>query len=389
MRSAMLCGLAAATGVAPLSAQSASRPTPAARVCTQLDTYLTAEVDSGAFPGGVLLVGSHDSVVYLHAFGHYGDEDPRPVSDTTVYDLASLTKVTGLTTAAMLLVAQGKLDLDRPVQTYLPAFKGPGKDRVTIRHLLTHSSGLPAWRPLYTETQTAAQALALVDTTPLDTVPGARFVYSDLGAIVLMQVIERITREPLDQYLQTHVFGPLGMTRTRYRPPASWIPFIAPTERDPWRGRELRGEVHDENAARLGGVSGHAGLFSNAPDLAKLAFFLLDAWHGRLPSDAPLRIPARVVRMFTTRQNLPPGSSRALGWDTSDHDGGSSGHLLSDEAFGHTGFTGTSIWIDPATDLVIILLTNRVNPTRDNLAILHVRSAVADDVARSVGRLGC
>jgi CubicO group peptidase (beta-lactamase class C family) len=372
----------------PLAAQSPRIPSRAAPTFASIGSYLSAEVDSGAFPSAVLLVGSHDSIVDLQAIGHYGDEDPRPVADTTVYDMASLTKVIGLTTAAMILVSEGKLDLDRPVHDYLPAFSGPEKDRVLIRHLLTHSSGLPADRPLYLETSTRRQALALVDSTPLDTVPGARFVYSDLGAIVLMQVIEKITGEPLNVYLQQHVFGPLGMTRTRYLPPASWIPFIAPTEHDPWRGRELRGEVHDENAARLGGVSGHAGLFSNAPDLARFAFFLLDAWHDRLPADAPLKIPSRVVRMFTTRQNLPPGSSRALGWDTSDHDGGSSGHLLSNVAFGHTGFTGTSIWIDPATDLVIILLTNRVNPTRFNHAILHIRSQVADRVVEALGDAG-
>lgn len=378
----------AVTLARPLAAQSPKIPPRVAPTFTSIGDYLSAEVDSGAFPSAVLLVGSHDSIVDLQAIGHYGDEDPRPVADTTVYDMASLTKVIGLTTAAMILVSEGKLDLDRPVHDYLPAFSGPEKDRVLIRHLLTHSSGLPADRPLYLETTTRQQALALVDSTPLDTVPGARFVYSDLGAIVLMQVIEKITGEPLNVYLQRHVFGPLGMTHTRYLPPASWIPFIAPTEHDPWRGRELRGEVHDENAARLGGVSGHAGLFSNAPDLARFAFFLLDAWHNRLPADAPLEIPSRIVRMFTTRQNLPPGSSRALGWDTSDHDGGSSGHLLSNVAFGHTGFTGTSIWIDPATDLVIILLTNRVNPTRFNHAILHIRSQVADRVVEALGDAG-
>jgi len=278
----------------------------------------------------------------------------------------------------MLLVDDGKLALDAPVQRYLPEFQGPGKERVTIRHLLTHSSGLPAWRPLFREAVTRDAALALVDTTPLASEPGTAFVYSDLGAMVLMQVVERLTGARIDQFTAARVFGRLGMPVTRYLPPVSWRPLIAPTEYDTaFRHRLLRGEVHDENAGRLEGVSGHAGLFSNALDLSRFAAMLLNggAW------DSVQLVRAETVAEFTRRQDLPPGSSRALGWDTPDQPPdplSSAGSKLSPRAFGHTGFTGTSLWMDPDRDLFIILLTNRVNPTRANNAIRRVRHHVAD-----------
>jgi CubicO group peptidase (beta-lactamase class C family) len=323
--------------------------------------------------------------VLLAAVGHYGANDRRPVTPETIYDLASLTKVIGLTTATMMLVDEGKLDLDAPVQRYVPSFQGPDKERVTIKHLLTHSSGLPAWRPLYAEARTRDAALALVDTTALQRQPGDTFVYSDLGAMVLAQAVEAITGQRLDRFLDVRLFGPLGMSATRYLPPASWRDRIAPTENDTvFRHRLLRGEVHDENAGRLGGVSGHAGLFSTAGDLSRFAIWLLES--RRTPEDADGRrttsgdlrhLSPSLVQEFTRRQNLPPGSSRALGWDTPS-ELSSAGTKMGPNAFGHTGFTGTSIWFDPDRDLFIILLTNRVNPTRANTKILQVRRRVAD-----------
>lgn len=349
------------------------------------DRFLGSKIVEGVAPGGVLLVALRDSIALLSAHGVYGVDDPTPVADTTVYDLASLTKVIGLTTAAMMLTAEGKLDLDRPVQDYLPEFTGPGKDRVLVRHLLLHTSGLPAWAPLYLMTDTPDEAVHQVMTIDLERAPGERYQYSDLGAITLGKVVERITGESLDRFLARRLFQPLGMRHTRYKPPESWLPFIAPTERDAWRGHMIRGEVHDENAARLGGVSGHAGLFSNAPDLERFAEWLLDCWHNRLPPDAPVRLPAEVVRNFTSKQPGPEGSTRGLGWDTPSPSGtGSSGSMLSPSSFGHTGFTGTSIWIDPVRDLVIILLTNRVNPTRDNTALIPLRGQVADSVVSAL-----
>lgn len=347
--------------------------------------YLEARVADGAFPGAVLMVGHKGSVAYVTAVGRYGDEDLRPISDTTVYDLASLTKVIGLTTATMLLVSEGTIELDRPVVDYLPEFDGPGRDGVLVRHLLTHTSGLPAWMPLYQETRNAAEAIERVLTAPLESAPGERYVYSDLGAITLTQIVERAAGAPLDEFLARRVFEPLGMSRTVYRPPRDWVSFIAPAERDPWRGRLVRGEVHDENTYRLGGVSGHAGLFSTGWDLSRYSLWILDAWHGRLPEGSPVFVPRDIVRLFTRRQPGPEGSTRALGWDTpSDSGRSSAGSLLSRESFGHTGFTGTSIWLEPERELFIILLTNRVHPTRANQAILEVRPAVADLVVRAL-----
>ncbi len=336
--------------------------------------YLKLQVDSGAFPGAVLAVGRHGRLAFLAPVGHHGVDNPRPVEAGMIYDLASLTKVVGLTTTCMLLVDEGKLALDAPVQRYVPEFRGSGKDHVTIRQLLTHSSGLPAWRPLYKETESRAAALALADTTSVVAPAGQAFVYSDLGAIVLTQVVERLAGEPLDRLLAERVFGPLGMVATRFRPPAGWSDRIAPTENDTsFRHRLLRGEVHDENAGRLEGLSGHAGLFSNALDLSRFAAMLLNggSW------DTLQLIRSETVTEFTRRQDVVPGSSRALGWDTPS-DGSSAGTKLSAHAFGHTGFTGTSMWLDPEKDLFIILLTNRVHPTRTNTAILKVRPHVAD-----------
>ncbi|HEX4629309.1 MAG TPA: serine hydrolase domain-containing protein, partial [Gemmatimonadales bacterium] len=341
--------------------------------------YLGGAVDSGAFPGAVLAVGRHGRLALVAAVGHYGVDDPRPVDSGTLYDLASLTKVVGLTTACMLLVDAGKLALDAPIDRYVPEFRGARKDRVTVRHLLTHSAGLVPDLPLYDSTRSRVAALAAVDTTTLLTPPGSSYVYSDLSAIVLMQAVERITSEPFDRFLAERVFGPLGMPATRFRPPTTWRDRIAPTEHDTvFRHRWLRGDVHDESAARLEGVSGNAGLFSNALDLSRFAAMLLNggAW------DTLQLIRAETVAEFTARQNLPSGSTRALWWDTpSDSGYSSAGTKLSRRAFGHTGYTGTSMWMDPDRDLFIILLTNRVHPTRANTAILQVRPRVADLVA--------
>ncbi len=350
-----------------------------------LERYLESQVAAGAFPGAVLYVGHRGTIAYHTAVGHYGVDDARPVNDSTIYDLASLTKVVGLTTAVMLLVADGSLDLDRPVVDYVPEFAQHRKGTVTVRQLLLHTSGLPPWRPLYQETESAAEALDSVMATALDTVPGARYAYSDLGAITLGKVVEAASDTDLDTFLAARLFGPLGMTRTRFNPPASWTDEIAPTEMDPWRGRIVRGEVHDENAARLGGISGHAGVFSNGPDLIRFGLWLLDAYHGRLQPNAAVYLPEEVVRTFTARQNDPEGSTRALGWDTpSDQGRSSAGRSMSRQSYGHTGFTGTSVWTDPEREIVVVLLTNRVHPTRDNLAISRVRGEVADLVVAAL-----
>jgi CubicO group peptidase (beta-lactamase class C family) len=328
----------------------------------------------GAAPGGVVAV-SVRGLRYIHGVGHLGIDDSATPDSKTLYDLASLTKVVGLTTGMMLAVSEGKIDLDAPVQRYVPAFAGAGKEAVTIRHLLTHSSGLPAHRRLWELATDRAGAIALVNSTPLDTVPGVRMVYSDLGAMVLTEALESAYAMRLDSLLASRVFQPLGMSSTEFLPPASILPRIAPTERDPWRGRILRGEVHDENAARLGGISGHAGLFSDAEDMLTFGEWLLGRREGGTAGRVPIS-PA-VAATFTTRQDRPPGSSRALGWDTPSENS-SAGTRFSSQSFGHTGFTGTSIWMDPTRGVVLVLLTNRVNPTRDNNRHVALRRAVAD-----------
>jgi CubicO group peptidase (beta-lactamase class C family) len=371
---------AAQSNAAPVrSAHAPTRATVAILRDSVRELLDRARADS-AFPGAIAAVGDRDSIFVEYGVGSLDwVASPRP-NDNTLWDMASLTKVIGMTTAMMQLSESGRVDLDAPVQRYIAAFQGPSKDHVTIRQLLTHSSGLPAWRPLYKETFSPEGARALAVATALDTIPGIRMVYSDLGAIILGQIVERVSGETLDAYLTRHVFRPLKMTSTQYRPGKDLLPQIAPTEYDPWRQRKIRGEVHDENAFALGGVSGHAGLFSTAHDLARLARMYLNG--GTL--DGVRIVSAETIRRFTTVQDSGL-SNRALGWET-PNGVNSAGHLMKRPAFGHTGFTGTSIWVDPSRDLFVILLTNRVNPTRQNLRIGAVRTALADVVVRVYDR---
>ena len=330
-----------------------------------------------AYPGAFAVVGSKDAIYASIGVGHL-DWATSPVPDeNTMWDMASLSKVIGTTTAAMQLWEQGRLNLDAPVQKYIPEFTGKNKELVTVRNLLTHSSGLPAWRPLYKEASTPEEAIDLVFTTPLDTLPNVRMVYSDLGIITLGKIVERISGESLDGYLSLHVFGPLGMKSTMYRPPAWLRQRIAPTERDPWRERLVYGEVHDENSYALGGVAGHAGLFSTGHDLAIFAQMYL---RGGV-YDSVRVLGKDAVEAFTQLQDSTL-SNRALGWEVPSGTN-SAGHLLSRHAFGHTGFTGTSIWMDPDRDLFVILLSNRVDPSRENRGVYAVRSALADAVAEA------
>jgi serine-type D-Ala-D-Ala carboxypeptidase len=340
--------------------------------------FLDSAVAAGAAPGAVLAISSGGQR-FIYGTGQLGADEPVTPGATTIYDLASLTKVVALAPAAMLAVDEGKLELDAPVQRYVPAFVGPGKERVTIRMLLAHASGLPAWRPLFREAHSRDQAFALANSTPLSSAPGTVDVYSDLGAIVLTQVLEAIYHERLDSLLQRRVFEPLGMRATGYLPKAGLRERIAPTEVDSWRGRLLRGEVHDENAAVMEGVSGHAGLFASAEDLLTFAEWMLTVNSSETAEQLSARPTVRpsVFREFMRPQNLVPGSSRPLGWDTPSP-GGSAGSRLSPRSFGHLGFTGTSIWIDPDRDLAIILLSNRVNPTRNNPRWAPVRGKIAD-----------
>ncbi len=348
--------------------------------CRGAERLLSSSVEEGAFPGAVLLVGGPDSVGCTVAVGRFGEDYPTRVSDSTVYDLASVTKVVGLTSAIMILVEEGKIELDSPVEAYLPEFQGAVQSDITIRHLLTHTSGLPGWRPIFSETTSRTEAIDSVLLASLESTPGSQYVYSDLGAITLGLVAEKVSGTSLNQFLEERLFGPLGMDWTRFSPPIDWLDRTTPTEYYPWRDKVVHGEVHDENAARLEGVAGHAGLFSIAPDLAKFASWMLDLYHNRVLRTRVPTISAPLVREFVSKQDLPPGSTRALGWDTPSEEGSSAGTLLSLRSFGHTGFTGTSMWIDPELELFVILLTNRVHPSRDNQRIRPIRGQVADSV---------
>ena len=335
-----------------------------------------AETDS-AFPGAYAVVGTRDGILAEDSVGHL-DWGPSAMPDEhSLWDLASLTKVVGMTTAVMQLYEQGRIDLDAPLQRYIPEWRGPHKELVTVRNLITHTSGLPADKPYDRMTHDADSIAKLLFATPLDTLPGVRMVYSDIGAYMLGRLVERISGETLDQYVLNHVFLPLRMTETMYRPPASLKPRIAPTEIDSIRGGKVWGVVHDERAYYLGGVSAHAGIFSSAHDLARFARMYLNG--GTL--DGTRIVRPQTIELFTTRQI----QDRALGWQKPDGKN-SAGHLMSERAFGHTGFTGTSIWIDPARNVFVILLSNRVNPTRANTKIGRVRVALADAVMSTMAR---
>ncbi len=344
----------------------------ALRLGDSVRAVLTRAIADSAFPGAYAAVGTADGVIVEYGVGRLDVADDTRPSATTIWDLASLTKVIGTTSAMIQLVGSGRVALDSPVVRYLPAWTAPGAERITVRHLLSHSSGMPAWRALYKEAATPEEAERQLFATSPDTLPGIRYVYSDLGFILLGKLVERVSGERLAQYDSAHVFAPLAMTDTRYLPPATLLARIAPTEQDPWRQKKVRGEVHDENAVRLGGVSGHAGLFSTGQDLARFARMYLH--RGTL--DGVRVFDSATVTTFTRVQDSTI-SRRALGWETPTG-GNSAGSRLSPVAFGHTGFTGTSLWMDPAQGVFVLLLTNRVNPTRENRKIGAVRTALAD-----------
>jgi len=283
----------------------------------------------------------------------------------------------------MQLVEHGKVNLNDPLQKYFPAWTGPNKEKVTIRHLLTHTSGLPSFKAYDEITHDPDSLAKLMFSTPLDTLPGVKMVYSDIGAYMAGRVVEKVSGQTLDAYVHDHVFGPLKMTETMYKPPSSLIDRIAPTEIDPRRGGLVRGKVHDERAYYLGGVSAHAGIFSSGHDMARFAQMYLNG--GTL--DGVRIFQQSTISQFTKYVDST-FSNRGIGWQKPDLPGQPfaspsaawAGQLMSHAAFGHTGFTGTSIGIDPPNDIFIVLLTNRVNPTRNNNKITAVRRQLADNV---------
>jgi beta-N-acetylhexosaminidase len=400
-----LFGQAAIQGQIPVTVPGSEKPGDGIRVAANPMTIQPAPADlaarlkpafevmnraiaGGAIPGGVLAVGLRDQLI-VRPFGKLTRDPKSPaVTANTIYDLASLTKVIVTTTSVMILVQQKHLDLDTPVARYLPEWSAAAKSdpdpawraRVTIRNLLLHDSGLPAHRDFYKQAKGHDAVLALVLAEPLVHEPGTKVEYSDLGFILLGDIVQHLTGIPLDEYARQHIFSPLGMNASQFNPPRKLWPTIAPTENDlEFRKRLMQGEVHDENAWALGGVSGHAGLFSAAGDTAIFAQMILNGGiyaHRRILTRA-------TIQQFTTRQAIGD-TARTLGWDAVTQPS-SSGHYFSPDSFGHTGFTGTSLWIDPDHDLFVILLTNRVNPTRANEQIRQLRPAVHDAIMQALG----
>ncbi len=350
----------------------------------KVDGIMAQAVRDSAFPGGVVLAARNGIIVYHKAFGgmEYGSY-PAAVQPSTIYDLASVTKVISTTSAVMRLVDERKISLDDPVVKYIPAFGQNGKERITLYNLMVHNGGLPAWRKFYVFCDSPSCVRDSVFATPLSYRTGDSTIYSDLGLITMQAVVEKASGTTLDVYVDSVFFKPLGMRTTMYNPPAKLQERIAPTEVDTyWKktGMAVRGRVHDENAATLGGVSGHAGLFSTASDLAVMMQMLLNG--GTYGGTRYLQ--EATIRRFTARQS--DQSSRGIGWDTKSSDRSFSGRFTSLRTFLHTGFTGTSVVADPESGMIVVMLTNRVYPSRSSGKIARVRPQVHDAIFESVIR---
>lgn len=354
-------------------------------------SFLADAIDRRVFPGaafGVLQGGEQLTIESLDGFT-YEPDSPR-VQPNTIFDMASVSKAMATTAMAMLLWERGQLDLDEPVGLRLPEFLQAAseaatpaslKQTITARMLLAHCSGLPAYAPLYKECDTASALLDACLRMPLEAIPGTRAVYSDIGFILLGHLLEILAGERLDSYCRREVFAPLGMNSTLYCPPPDLRPLIPPTAAaDNFRRRVLQGEVHDDNCWVLGGVSGHAGVFSNVSDTLRLADCLLHSGRRIFRSET--------VSLFTQRQNMPPASGWALGWDTPTSPS-SSGKFFSAHSVGHLGYTGTSLWIDFDKDLAVVLLTNRTYPgdrnERASGEIKSVRPRFHDALMQELG----
>ncbi|MFI5115981.1 MAG: serine hydrolase domain-containing protein [Terriglobales bacterium] len=341
-------------------------------------------IEQRAFPAAALAVTHHGSLIALRGFGRFTYADDAPlVQPDTIFDLASLTKVVATTAVAMLLYERGQLPLDIPVGHFLPDFvaRAPRhqqatREAVTLRMLLAHSSGLPAYEKLFEVAGSREELVRAALTTRLVAEPGTHAEYSDVGFILLGEVLSRQAGLALDQFARQEIFIPLGMSHTRFNPPPEWKPQIPPTEDDrTFRRRSIQGEVNDENAFVMGGVAGHAGVFAPAIDIARFAECMLRG-------GAPVLKP-ETVQLFTRRVDSPADSSRALGWDTPSPPAASGTHF-SAASFGHLGFTGTSLWIDPTRQLSVTLLTNRTWPNRMSQAIRQVRPLVHDAIVEAL-----
>jgi CubicO group peptidase (beta-lactamase class C family) len=340
-------------------------------------------IEKEYFPGAQLLIGTDEEVLYKKSYGKFTyDNDSKSVDDNSVFDLASLTKVIATTSAIMKLYDEGKLDLYDRVAYYIPEFGVNDKETITIQNLLLHNSGLKPWIPFYQTCETKQEAMDMIYNLELSYEPETEFVYSDLNAILLGEIVEKVSNQSLDEYCRENIFKPLKMLSTAYNPDDEMKKKIPPTEYDSrWRNKLLKGEVHDEAAYLIGGVSGNAGLFSNAEDIYTLMSTLLNGGTYYNPYSRALRTDTmfkeRTVGLFTDRYPyLSYYNTRALGWDTKPEPINyriPCGELISDSCFGHTGYTGTSAWCDKNRKLIIVFLTNRVYPSRSHKGIRDFR----------------
>ena len=352
----------------------------------RVDSIMSAALREGAAPGASLVVGRHGQLVRLRGYGRIDWHPMAPsVTDSTLFDLASLTKAMGTAMVAMQLVTEGRLHLDTPISRLLPQWPGHGRyGRITVRHLLSHSSGLPAGTDMWRGDGSRSDRLAALAALPVRDEPGARRVYSDIGMILLAAILEEVTGARLDDLLHVRVFAPLAMRDTRFNPlvlrddGAFTLQQIAPTEFDnTLRRTHVHGVVHDLNAWALDGVAGHAGLFSSARDMATFGQALLDAAHARpngLFSNGEFAVWLQQQRAF----------ERPLGWDVPTSANSSAGRFFTAASFGHTGFTGTSIWVDPERDVFVVLLTNRLNPSARNQRHVQLRRDLHDAVQLAI-----
>lgn len=345
-------------------------------MCSKLDEIINSAIARGDTAGAVIAVGERGGVIYQRAYG-WRRVVPRklPMRVDTVFDLASLTKVVATAPAIALLKEYELLDWDDRVHRYIPEFSGGTKRYATIRHLLTHTSGLPPFKNYLAMKFDTARIINDICHTRLRAAPGKRFIYSDLGFILLGEIVHRLSEMPLDEFVRVRFFNPMGMRRTRFRPPKSWHRQCAATTFDERTGEMLCGIVHDPNARIMGGVAGHAGLFSTAADLARYCQMLLNC--GVVNGRHLFR--KQTVRAMTANQCPVKGVKRGFGFDIKSPYSHPRGHRLSSASYGHTGFTGTSLWVDPVNGIFIILLTNRLHPD-GNGDVRKLRAQVADVV---------
>lgn len=376
-----ICLLQPAVGLAKLPRAKPEKVGMSSYHLRHIKEAMDAAIREKKAPGGVVIVLRNGYIVYRSAFGLKAVEpEPEAISIDTMYDMASLTKVVCTTSMIMLLVQDGTIRLDDPVSRFIPEYKGEGKDETTLRHLITHTSGLPPFKRYFEkfpERNARQKIVADICETPLQSKPGEKFVYSDLGFILLGEIVERVTGMGLDKVAAQRIFQPLGMKDTMFNPPDELKPRCAPTEKR--NGKFIRGEVHDGNAWVQNGVSGHAGLFSTADDLALFCQMLLNGGHlGHRIIFSPL-----TVKAMTSPQIHANGEVRGLGWDIDSHYSYVRGDFFSKESYGHTGWTGTSLWISPPDKCAIILLTNRNHPDESG-DVKRLRAIISNIVASSI-----